>query len=45
MTRIVRALEAAGLVGREADPRDDRVTRLHATAKGERALRRARAQS
>src|SRR6184192_321442 len=34
MTRIVQALEREGLVRRESDPRDRRVTRLHATAKG-----------
>src|SRR5919202_4708009 len=38
MTRIVQALEAEGLVRRESDPNDGRVTRLHATAKGERVL-------
>src|SRR5919201_2311328 len=42
MTRIVQALEAEGLVGRECDPDDGRVTRLHATAKGERVLWRGR---
>src|ERR671931_423850 len=36
MTRIVQALEEALLVSRERDPRDGRVTRLRATAKGER---------
>src|ERR687886_968937 len=34
MTRIVQALEREGLVRRQADPDDGRVTRLHATAKG-----------
>jgi DNA-binding MarR family transcriptional regulator len=42
MTSIVRGLEDAGLVRREADPRDGRVVRVHATAKGERVLQRAR---
>ena len=44
MTRIVQALEAEGLVRRESDPDDGRVTRLHATAKGERVLWRGREQ-
>jgi DNA-binding MarR family transcriptional regulator len=42
MTSIVRGLEAAGLVRREADPSDGRVVRVHATAKGESVLHRAR---
>src|ERR671935_229369 len=42
MTNIVRGLEEAGLVRREADPRDGRVARVRATAKGERVLQRAR---
>jgi DNA-binding MarR family transcriptional regulator len=42
MTRIVQALEQEGLVRREADPEDGRVTRLHATAKGERVMWRGR---
>jgi DNA-binding MarR family transcriptional regulator len=42
MTRIVQALEEAGLVRRERDPTDGRITRLHATAKGERVMRRGR---
>src|ERR1700758_1842514 len=42
MTRIVQALEGEGLVRREADPDDGRVTRLHATPKGERAWWRGR---
>jgi len=42
MTRIVRGLEADGLVGRRADPDDGRVVRVHATAKGNRVLQRAR---
>ena len=42
MTRIVQALEEALLVSRERDPRDGRVTRLRATAKGERVMWRGR---
>src|SRR5918911_3036743 len=42
MTRIVQALEEERLVRREADPNDGRVTRLHATAKGERVMWRGR---
>lgn len=42
MTRIVQALEQEGLVRRESDPDDRRVTRLHATAKGERVMWRGR---
>jgi DNA-binding MarR family transcriptional regulator len=38
MTRLVRALEAEGLVRRESDPADGRVVRLRATAKGETLL-------
>ena len=42
MTRIVQALEEQGLVRREADASDRRVTRLRATAKGERVMWRGR---
>jgi DNA-binding MarR family transcriptional regulator len=42
MTRIVQALEEEGLVRRESDPADRRVTRLQATAKGERVMWRGR---
>jgi DNA-binding MarR family transcriptional regulator len=42
MTRIVQALEEAGLVARERDQHDRRVTRARATAKGERVLWRGR---
>jgi DNA-binding MarR family transcriptional regulator len=42
MTGIVRALEEGGLVRRDADDRDGRVVRVHATSKGERVLERAR---
>ena len=44
MTRLVRALEAEGLVRREADPEDGRVVRLRATAKGENLLSAGRAR-
>src|ERR687886_1208066 len=44
MTRLVSALEAAGLVGREGDPADGRVTRIHATARGRALLIRGRAR-
>src|SRR6266705_5567979 len=42
MTRIVQALEQEGLVRRASDPDDGRVTRLQATAKGERVMWRGR---
>src|SRR5438093_2001913 len=42
MTRIVQALEQEGLVRRESDPEDGRVTRLSATAKGRRVMWRGR---
>jgi DNA-binding MarR family transcriptional regulator len=42
MTRIVQALETAGLVRRSRDPDDGRVHRLHATAKGRRVMQRGR---
>ena len=42
MTRIVQALKAEGLVRRESDPRDGRVQRLSATAKGRRVMQQAR---
>jgi DNA-binding MarR family transcriptional regulator len=42
MTRIVQALEAAGLVRRARDPHDARVHRVHATAKGRRVMQRGR---
>lgn len=42
MTRIVQALEHDGLVRRESDPADRRVTRIDATPKGERVLWRGR---
>jgi DNA-binding MarR family transcriptional regulator len=42
MTNIVRGLEGAGLVRREADPSDGRIARVRATPKGERVLQRGR---
>jgi DNA-binding MarR family transcriptional regulator len=42
MTRIVQALEAAGLVRRRRDADDGRVHRLHATARGQRVMQRGR---
>jgi DNA-binding MarR family transcriptional regulator len=42
MSRIVQALEEDGYVRRESDAADGRVTRLHATPKGERVLRQGR---
>src|SRR5437899_10534669 len=44
MTRIVQALETEGLIRREADPQDGRVTRLYPTAKGRRVMRQGRAR-
>lgn len=38
MTRLVSALEEAGLVTREPDPADGRVTRVRATGEGRRLL-------
>jgi DNA-binding MarR family transcriptional regulator len=42
MTKIVRGLEDEGLVRRGSDPQDGRVTRVRATAKGNRVLQQAR---
>src|SRR5436190_14242507 len=42
MSRIARALEEDGYVRRESDPADGRVSRLRATAKGERVMWRGR---
>ena len=42
MTRIVQALEAAGLVSRQRDPDDGRVHRLRATGRGRRVVQRGR---
>ena len=42
MTRVVQGLEADALVRRAKDPRDGRIVRLHATAKGRRVMQRGR---
>jgi DNA-binding MarR family transcriptional regulator len=42
VTRMVAALELAGLVRREADPLDHRVARLSLTADGKRTVARSR---
>jgi DNA-binding MarR family transcriptional regulator len=42
MTRIVQGLEQDGLARRNPDPRDARLVRVHATAKGKRVLQLAR---
>src|SRR5687767_2715878 len=44
MTRLVTALEDAGLVTRSVDPVDARLTRVAATARGRRLLMRGRAR-
>lgn len=44
MTRLVSALEDDGLVTREADPDDKRLTRIRATQKGRALLFRGRAR-
>jgi DNA-binding MarR family transcriptional regulator len=44
MTRLVRALEARGLVAREPDAHDGRVVRLRATAKGRTLMAAGRAR-
>jgi DNA-binding MarR family transcriptional regulator len=44
MSRLVDALEAEGLVVREADPDDGRATRVRATARGARLLAEGRAR-
>ena len=44
MTRLVQALEADGLVRREADAADRRVVRLRATTRGRSLLARGRAR-
>jgi DNA-binding MarR family transcriptional regulator len=44
MTRLVRALEARGLVTREPDEHDGRVVRLRATAKGRTLMAEGRAR-
>ena len=44
MTAIVGRLDEAGLVTREADPEDRRVSRVRLTAAGARLLERTRSQ-
>jgi len=44
MTRIIAALERAGLVERQPDPADGRVTRIAATARGRALLEEGRAR-
>jgi DNA-binding MarR family transcriptional regulator len=44
MTRLVSALEDDGLVAREADPTDGRLTRIRATPRGRALLLRGRAR-
>jgi DNA-binding MarR family transcriptional regulator len=44
MTRVVRELEAAGLVRRKPDEHDRRAIRLEATAKADRILKEGRAR-
>lgn len=44
MTRLVNALEAGGLVLRESDVHDGRVTRIRATVAGRRLLAKGRAR-
>jgi len=44
MTRLVDALEADGLVSRESDPGDARITRIRPTARGRALLEAGRAR-
>jgi DNA-binding MarR family transcriptional regulator len=44
MTRLVTALEEDGFVRREADRQDGRLTMIHATAKGEKAMAAGRSR-
>lgn len=44
MSRLVRHLEAAGLVSRGRDPRDRRILELRATERGARVLQEGRAR-
>jgi DNA-binding MarR family transcriptional regulator len=44
MTRIVTGLEKEGLVQRKGEPRDRRLTTIHATPKGQRVLAAGRAR-
>ena len=43
MSRLVKEMERAGVARRSSDPRDGRVVRVRATAKGLRTLSRGRA--
>jgi DNA-binding MarR family transcriptional regulator len=43
MSRLVGEMERAGVARKVTDPKDGRVVRVHATAKGLRALERGRA--
>ena len=43
MTRLVSEMKRAGVARKLPDPADGRVVRVHATAKGRRALARGRA--
>jgi DNA-binding MarR family transcriptional regulator len=42
MTKLVRALESAGLVTRKLDARDRRISRISATTRGRRLLHKGR---
>ena len=42
ITRLAQRLEREGLLGRERDPEDSRVVRLHATAEGRRLIESCR---
>ena len=42
ISRLVKDLERLGLVTRKLDPRDERVQRISATAKGRRLLQQGR---
>jgi DNA-binding MarR family transcriptional regulator len=44
MTRIVTGLEKVGLVRREGDKHDKRLTRIHATPRGQKVLAAGRAR-
>jgi DNA-binding MarR family transcriptional regulator len=43
-TRVIGGLEEAGLIGRDADESDRRVTRVHLTRDGTAALKRLRSR-
>lgn len=44
MTRLVTALEEEGYVKRQPDPEDGRLTMIHATSKGEKAMAAGRSR-